>query len=288
MTLDDNGEAFFQAVMLRQTYFRDNLIKVRSCPEREATHSLSTSLKRLLVLDDFFRKCFRTHLVDDKAVPPLKKFRKTLSYLRDSQELSSKLRNLETQNDFCRALLKSISKESRRQQKKLRREIKQLKKYKPGKLVCEKKMRALYSEVNISDLNRLPLLLFNHANEIYQEAITDKDDKALHKLRVRYKGLRYCCEFISDFSKTYPQETLKKLKLIQTELGQAHDWLVMLDKARDLKPAKMAEARKEFIKNIKTKLSINNKKARALVQAKWAELEKIARASTADRYESLK
>lgn len=82
-------------------------------------------------------------------------------------------------------------------------------------------------EFDFSWVLRVSKELFENLEE-RKNAVDTNDLNTVHKLRIAFKKYRYLIEIIADYIE-YPKELLKKIKHIQTTLGEIQDIRVYFD-----------------------------------------------------------
>ena len=83
-----------KAISKRRKCFIKSLKKTTKSPSRKNTHKLSTSLKRLLVVNNTVRQLYGKNIIPANLMQKIQIFRKTLATIRDNHELRVKLKSL--------------------------------------------------------------------------------------------------------------------------------------------------------------------------------------------------
>ena len=97
-----------KAITKRRKSFIKSLKKTTKSPTRKNTHKLSTSLKRLLVVDNVVRQLYGENIIPASLMQKIKRFRKTLAAIRDNDELRVKLKKMKLKNNYLNYTIKQL------------------------------------------------------------------------------------------------------------------------------------------------------------------------------------
>ncbi len=273
------GAALSSAIAWRRDYFKQSLAKTIKDPTCEHTHDLSTSLRRLLVVDGAMQKLYGAGLIPAKKMVAVKKFRKVLNAIRDNHELLQKLRNLELTSECFLAVIGVLEKSLSKLQKKIVKSCCVLKEQNIARYFSKKASMKILKKERCLAVSDLLHNLLAEVGVLYEEALTKGDDRALHKLRVKYKAFRYSFELLAPVLVETPEGTLEYLKSIQTELGEAHDWLVIEDTVDEIINQDgfgELEGEAELRVLISEQHQQSNTKAREYLQQEWGQICELA------------
>ncbi len=199
---------------------------VRKQATIEATHDISTSLRRLMAADIVLRELYDCKILKPKQ-SGLKQFRKTLGVLRDAQEIRRKWEAFPYTNDFARAFSQHLAKE---EEKAMAAFLKALETFDLSivePLTRKTQVKKRLRKEPVLTVKTLQRILLQRVLDLAPEAIAGRDDVALHSMRVRYKHYRYTIELLSpDITHASPKR-LKYLKSLQDAMGEAHDYAVL-------------------------------------------------------------
>ncbi|MHC4883644.1 MAG: CHAD domain-containing protein [Planctomycetota bacterium] len=200
----------------------------RKSPTLRNTHYLSTSIRRVLVVDSLFRQLYGQRLLARSVRRRLKAIRTPLGTLRDLDEIQAKWSALAEKHRskslplLCRALDEPRSEAVDALQATLKRlsRARLIEQSAPSRL--KKRCKA--------PLHQDPEAVLTDFQEEVDRLRCDRASPAspqhLHRLRIRFKWLRYAVELFAPTFVPADEEALALLKRIQTGLGEAHDWHV--------------------------------------------------------------
>ena len=205
-------------------------------PGTKRTHALSTGLTRFLSVDKLTRMVFGTRLIRRRK-SGIRDLRQSLGSLRDAQELRLKVKSVERPDGSTKRFLRHLNAERKRRLKRFQRELDAFS-MKPIKR-CERsgEIERVLQAAPERDLPELRRELLDRVIEWIPRAVDERDDQALHRLRVRYKVYRYTIDLLPKVMTGADDAFLADLKHVQTILGEAHDWLVMRQEWRAFQEA---------------------------------------------------
>ncbi len=217
------------ALALRKKYFESYLKKTIKIPTCDNTHGLSTSLKRIMVINKIISDNSGKELLSSKKLREIKKFRRSLSSIRDNYELLNKLDNINIENMFLALSRKKLLKQQRSLEKVIRDKANKLQKLHIAQNLRKSKRAEfihLLSGINLDDLLHKQLTAIE---KYFDRAVSDNDDEALHRLRVKLKTFRYTYEFFAfALNSDIAVSNVDFLHKLQLVLGEAHDWYVLV------------------------------------------------------------
>ncbi len=205
---------------------------LRENPDREATHALSTLLRRLLTIAFVIRRLYGRNILKGHR-KEIRSFRKVLGHARDCQEMLEKIRGLQIDCPFVTSLQRSLAARERVARSRVAQAVDAFPEAFLKKLSRRKHCRKLAEGTPTQTVPELLRSLLADVLAWEEQAIDRRDDTALHRMRVTYKRYRYAVElFAPDWSGASPNH-LKHLRTLQEAMGQAHDWMVLEATARD-------------------------------------------------------
>lgn len=220
----------------------------RRPPDIRSTHSVSTNLARLLTIDFLCRLTFEQRLLRLKKTG-VRALRRALGALRDNQEILAKLAKIRSEeitrswvfDSFRDWLQVQLPENTRSFEEKLASfddsSLHRItRRSKVRKLLESRTARA----GSIAEIRRQ---LLQRVRELEPQGIENKDDEALHRMRLRYKTYRYTVELLPEPLRDADSELLGNLKDLQVNLGEAHDWLVMSQLFARFAQEKLSEQR---------------------------------------------
>jgi CHAD domain-containing protein len=211
---------------------RKQLEALRERPDRENTHALSTLLRRLLTISFVMRRLYGRKILKGHR-REIRAFRKVLGGARDCQEMLEKVRGLEIDCPFVTSLARSLAARERASRRRVAGAVDDFPAGFLEKLSRRGHCRKLAEGTPAETVPELLRSLLADVLGWEEQAIGREDDAALHRMRVSYKRYRYAVElFAPDWSGASP-EHLKHLRTLQEAMGQAHDWMVLEETARD-------------------------------------------------------
>lgn len=269
-------ENIFSAICCQNKRFSRNLEKALRYPDCKNTHDLSATLTRLLVLNDVVEELFQKSGISVKKIKKIRKFRKSLGEVRDSHELLAKLEKLEYDRGCSAHVLKKISKQLDKQKISFVRKCRKLLKSNID-LAEKKKLGMEKTETDVAGFaeNYLQMSLFK-MRMLFEQAIVNSDDLALHRLRIKFKAFRYAYELFAAVGLIAGQDALEYLHSIQIILGEAHDWLVILNTVGKIGYKKNPAEKIELLEIISGKLQQSNQTARKTIREEWENIEQLA------------
>ncbi|MCX7805566.1 MAG: CHAD domain-containing protein [Planctomycetota bacterium] len=254
------------AFALRIRRARMAMDAVRKAPTAEATHELSTSLKRVLVADRLLRELFGKRLLKKPFRQSIRRLRDELGVARDCQEIRRKFAGLAMRGAFARAFLKNLESGEEK--------------------ACRKAVKAVERFVEANDewpdpgnfrgrQHREPgavtASFLAEAAALMPKAVGKEDDDALHEMRLLFKRYRYAVELLApDFSGADAAE-LERMRNLQTALGEAHDWLVLS------KEIESFAAKNDLPGAVKAATAVHVRKRRAHAEARAMARTEMAR-----------
>lgn len=199
-------------------------------PSPLATHDLSTSLRRLLVSHQVTSQLFNWKLIRKFNRNQIQKFRLRLGAMRDIQEMSLKVQALQPASSATQSFVNQLVTQEIAARPALSAAIKDFDRLSVFSL---SQLNSEQSYFQSAPVNLIKMFLIKHYKKVaalYQSAVTECDDDALHQMRVRYKRLRYSVELLAPVLVNVAHEKLLYLRTFQQVMGEAHDWLI-IDKA---------------------------------------------------------
>ncbi len=273
------GTALSSAIAWRKDYFKQSLAKTIKDPTCEHTHDLSTSLRRLLVVDGVMQELYGVGFIPAEKMGAVKKFRKVLNAIRDNHELLNKLRNLELTSECFLVVIGVLEKSLSKLQKKIVKNFRSFKEQHIARCFSKKASMKILKKDSCLTVSDLLHDLLQKVEALHEEALAKGDDRALHKLRVKYKAFRYSFELLAPVLVETAEGTLAYLKSIQTELGEAHDWLVIEDTVDEIinqEGVGKLEGEAELRALISEQHQQSNAKAREYLQQEWGKICELA------------
>ncbi|MBC8402333.1 MAG: CHAD domain-containing protein [Candidatus Marinimicrobia bacterium] len=199
-------------------------------PSPLATHDLSTSLRRLLVSHQVTSQLFNWKLFRKYNRNQIQKFRLQLGAMRDIQEMSLKVQALQPASNATQTFVNQLAKQETTAQPALSAAIKD---FDRSSVLSLSQLNSEQSYFQSAPVSLIKMFLIKHLKKVaalYQSAVTERNDEAIHQMRVRYKRLRYSLELLAPVLANVPHEKLLYLRTFQQVMGEAHDWLI-IDKA---------------------------------------------------------
>jgi CHAD domain-containing protein len=248
------------------------LTAVSRNPNAQATHALSTTLKRLTVTDRSLRDLFGRRLLKKPLRRTVRRLRDELSAVRDLQEIRRKYVLLALPGPFARAFNASLAD---REENACRQAVEAVERFLEAK--HEWPVLAHFRARPQKSVKALTAALLADAAALLPKAVTQKDDEALHELRLLFKRYRYTVELLApDFSGADAVE-LNRLKRVQSALGEAHDWLVLSEELERF-------ARKNVLPGaVKAATVVRVRRRRAHAEARAVVREEFARLSALEK-----
>ena len=258
-------------------YRAEKVIKVLDIvylePIPEATHDLSTSLRRLLVAHQVSKQLFNLELLGKYSQDQIKNFRLSLGKVRDVQEMYLKVKALATTDELIAAFLIDLANQEKTARNTIQADIEDFDRSAILNLARTSQIQNLSGLAPLITVEDLVLKYYRRISKLYQPAVIEQSDKSLHQMRLHYKRLRYTLELLAPIFTTVDKQRLAYLRTFQQIMGEAHDWYIIY------------KAIKEFILNTsQTKvdqlvLKIEqlrfgaHQKAREYLTAEWANLQ---------------
>ncbi len=264
------------ALALRKEYFESYLKKTIKAPSRVNTHGLSTSMKRILVVNKLLLDTCSKKLLSDKQLKSIKAFRQCLSSIRDNYELLSKLDKLGLDNEFLLLVRRKLLDEQLSLEQSIQDKSRKLHKDSIIGCLCKKQRRKYLkplSAINITDILSKQLA---DTEKYVDRAVSHSDDEALHRLRVELKTFRYTYEFFSFvFPYAAAADNIDFLHEFQTVLGEAHDWYVLVQAVANIPEEPEISDKEVLLICLKDKLQQYNCRARIYLETGIPQLKKL-------------
>ncbi|MBN2714094.1 MAG: CHAD domain-containing protein [Planctomycetes bacterium] len=216
-----------EGIVDRAGWVLANLADAGKNPSVRATHSLATSLRRLMTARFVVRQLYGTKILKRKEVEAIKSFCSILGNVRDVQEMRGKVVPLGATSEFLASFSQSLKEREESGEKLIRKAIDCFDSSAIERITVPKAVRKKIGSAPLVSLDELVERFFCGVREYYREAIEEKDDSALHKMRIAYKRFRYTVELFSPHIIPLTSGELLYLKTFQDAMGLAHDWLVI-------------------------------------------------------------
>lgn len=240
------------------------------------THDLSVSLTRLLTLNRALKMLYGKSALPIAKTVKIRAFRRKLSQLRDTQEMLLKVQSLKTPTAFHQYLCELLIKCEQKQQRALPAQIKRLSGLRLGAYFTKENIPTLTEKKLCESRGGLLTELLEKVHQLRPLAIAGKDDNALHKMRVRFKLFRYTAELLCRVPPEEFKPVSEYLRSVQTELGEAHDWLVLEQWLRSITVPENISGLGEFYSLVRRRQEAANDRARAYLETQWNKLRAIA------------
>lgn len=265
-----------KAITKRRKSFIKSLKKTTKSPTRKNTHKLSTSLKRLLVVDNVVRQLYGENIIPASLMQKNKRFRKTLAAIRDNDELRVKLKKLKLKNNYLNYTIKQLEIQRAKLELKIIRECVKLNKLDFSEYFRKTSTSKIFQTEPLLSIQDFLQELLSKIWILHEQAIINSDDIFLHKLRIRYKNFRYSYELLAPLISNLDNEANKSLRTIQIVLGEAHDWLVIKQRIQRIDEPTEHTGKQPLVTTISRKLNKSNKYARKYILQKWPKILKLS------------
>lgn len=205
--------------------------KARKEQTTRHTHFLSTSLRRLLVADMVASMLMGKPTLH-RGLKKIEALRKSQGALRDMQEVGKKAATLTDLGRFQSGFIQYLSRRETVIGKAIAKSIASFDLGWLEKIAVGRDWRKCCECKLVSQPEELPGTLLAKVLSYRQAAIEGEDLEALHKLRVKYKKYRYAVEFLHPDHIYRSESCFCRLKETQRVLGEAHDWVVVIESWR--------------------------------------------------------
>lgn len=252
-----------------------NLDRVQKSPTSRATHGLSTAIRRLLVARVAVRELYGRTLLPKRERRKVQVFRDVLGSVRDVQEMRKKLASLEADSPFAQSLATELA---HREESAAREVVSAIQEFSAGplqRLTRKKVVRKLCKGPMRVPLPELLSSLASQVEVCIPEAINNGNDQALHGMRVKYKRLRYTVELLAPEVIHFSRNRLKYLRTLQQAMGEAHDWLVLLETVNAFSIGHGRKGAEEMRGTVHSICKQAHENARLYVRTEWPQVVKL-------------
>ena len=243
---------------------------VQTNPDIQATHLLSTSIRRLIVTRKFVKQLNGNKITSTQTHKHIRHIRLKLSIVRDLQIMQKKVLENFSHTKSTGLLLDSLNKLEDSSLIKLMAAINTIE----HRMLEYAKIESWpdsHSNQPISRVRKIIARVNKKTTRYYQPAIINENDAALHEMRVKYKALRYSLELVAPvFPGVIPANSY--LKSFQQLMGEAHDWYILCKYFTTTDFATTANSN-QILESLK-QLNINaHNQARSYIKSEWPTLQ---------------
>ncbi len=261
-------------IHLRAQKVIDNLDAVLVDPNPQATHDLSTSLRRLLVAHQVSVRLFNWNLFQKHDLDQIKRFRLNLGKVRDVQEIFLKVKALDVTDKLITAFLVDLTSREITARRLIQTAIKDFDQssiLSLAQVIQNKHLDRMEPQVTIEDM---VLKYYQRVSGLYQQAVSEQSDNSLHRMRLQYKRMRYTLELLAPVINALDNNQLTYLKTFQQMMGEAHDWYLIeaAFKSFSSKSGTAEEYRGNQIERAKLDYY---EAARSYIEAEWSRLKTL-------------